>query len=138
MRLEDFRRTGYRVPCRETCHGRTHLCDGRQPSAQPSERPSRLCHRRPARPGSVSDVSDGDVLLIFFNQKAGAVKMLHQLIYYITETTSQPLPETIFQFQPFISYLSRLYRIYPVYRNYMYRTAFSGLNIPFFHLSTLE
>ena len=22
--------------------------------------------------------------------------MLHQLIYYITETTSQPLPETIF------------------------------------------
>lgn len=33
------------------------------PSAQPSKRPSRLCYRRPARPGSVSDVSDGDVLL---------------------------------------------------------------------------
>ena len=42
----------------------------------------------------------------------------------------QKPPANLYQ-KPFFS-SNRLYRIYPVYRNYMYRTAFSGLNIPFF------
>lgn len=63
MRLGDFRRAGYRVPRHQTRHGRTHLRNGRQPPAQPHQRPGRICHRRPARTGSVFDVSDGDVLL---------------------------------------------------------------------------
>ena len=65
VRLGDFRRTGYRVPRHQARHGRTHLRNGRQPPAQPHQRPGRICHRRPARTGSVSDVSDGDVLLTF-------------------------------------------------------------------------